>query len=139
MKITAAITSMAKSKTCSATASAVSLEADGFKHARVIPFTKATVNQAELFAFCYILSSVKADVSDVDFEITTSNAYVERMLKRDEHGQFLVKPELNLELVKSARELIAKRPRVTINVGNNDQTKALKDAIKKALVTADAK
>ena len=139
MKVVAAIASTAKSKTCSATASAVFVEADGFKHTRVLPFTKATVNQAELFAFCYILSSVKADTTDVDFEITTTNAYVERMLQRDAQGQFLVKPELNLELVQAARELITKRPRVTVTVGSNAQTKALKDAIKKALVTADAK
>lgn len=139
MKVTAVITAVAKSKTIPQTFGAVSINADGFWHARVIPFVNATANQAELFAFSYVLASIKSDIKDVDFEITTTNQYVERMLKRDEQGQFLVKPELNVELVKQVRDLIAKNPRVLVKTASADRIKALKDMIKKTVDTVNAK
>jgi hypothetical protein len=139
MKITAVITAVAKSKTCPKTFCAVSINAGQFWHARVIPFVNATVNQAELFAFNYVLACIKSDIKDAEFEVTTTNQYVERMLKRDEQGQFTVKPELNVELVKQARDLIAKNPRVLIKMASADRVKALKDTIKKTLDTLNAK
>lgn len=139
MKVTAVITAVPKSKTCPKTFCAVSINADSFWHTRVIPFVNATANQAELFAFSYVLASVKSDIKNVEFEITTTNQYVERMLKRDEQGQFMVKPELNVELVKQARDLIAKNPRVLVKTASADRVKALKDTIKKTLDTANAK
>lgn len=137
MKVAAVITAVAKSKVIPQTFAAVSINAGGFWHTRVIPFVNATANQAELFAFSYVLTSVKSD-EDVEFEITTTNQYVERMLSRDEHGQYAVKPELNIELVKQARELIAKNPRVMVKMASADRVKSLKDTIKKTAIRADA-
>lgn len=139
MKVTAVITALVKNKNWPASAApticAVSIDADGFKHTRVIPFTKATLNQAELFALSYVLTSIKSDFTDAEFEIITTNQYLERMLMRDETGQFAVKPELNIELVTQVRDLVAKNPRVTIKAAPNERITALKNLMKKTVET----
>ena len=137
MKVTAVITALVKSKSWPASAAptiaAVNIDAGGFKHARVIPFAKATLNQAELFALSYVLTSIKSDLADTEFEIITTNQYLERMLMRDETGQFAVRPELNVELVKQVRDLVIKNPRVTIKAAPNERIAALKDLMKKTV------
>jgi hypothetical protein len=130
MRITATIAASGKGLK---SACAVDIKCDKFTHARVIPFTKATVNQAELFALGYVLASVKPDV-DAQFEITTFNTYVGRILERDAQGQFAVTPEKNIEQVKQVRELAGQRS-VAITVEKTAAVTALRDTIKAAVAT----
>lgn len=111
MKVVATIAAVAKGSKATA---AVDIKCEQFSHRRILPFTKATVNQAELFALGYVLASIKDEFEDVFFEVTTANQYVSSILDRDEHGQYAVTPEKNLELVKEVRDLATKRPRVTL-------------------------
>ena len=129
MKVAATITAAGKGprSTC-----AVKITCDKFSHTRLIPFAKATVNQAELFALGYVLTSIKSDLKDVDFEVTTSNQYVGRILDRDAHGQFAITPEKNIEQVKEVRDLATKR-RVTLVVSKTKEITSLREEIKKAV------
>lgn len=117
-------------------ACAVEIVCEGFKHTRVIPFAKATVNQAELFALGYVLASVKPELNP-QFEVTTFNTYVGRILERGADGQFAVTPEKNIEQVKEVRDLAGKRS-VTLNVAKTAEVTALRETIKKATEQTDA-
>jgi len=135
MKVVATIAAVAKSPRATA---AVDITCEKFKHTRVIPFTKATANQAELFALGYVLASIKDEHEDVYFEVTTSNQYVSRILDKDKDGQYAVTPEKNIELVKEVRDLATKRPRVTLFFAKAKEVNELKLLIKET-ETANAK
>lgn len=132
MRVTATIAASGKGLKSSC---AVDIKCEGFTHSRVIPFTKATVNQAELFALGYVLASVKSD-ADAQFEITTFNTYVGRILDRDAQGQFAVTPEKNIELVKEVRDLAGKRS-VKLTVSRTIGVTTLREILKKT-TTANA-
>ena len=133
MRVVATIASSGKGSKSSC---AVKITAGGFTHTRVVPFTKATVNQAELFALGYVLASVKPDL-DPQFEITTFNTYVGRILERDALGQYVVTPEKNLEQVKEIRDLADKKS-VIFNVEKTADITALRELIKKSAEPANA-
>lgn len=127
MKVVATIAASGKGlqSTC-----AVKIACEGYTHTRVIPFTKATVNQAELFALGYVLASVKPELNP-QFEVTTFNTYVGRILERGDDGQFAVTPEKNIEQVKEVRDLANNRS-VTLRVIRTNEVTALREMIKNA-------
>lgn len=136
MKVVATIAAVGKGLK---SACAVKITSDKFTHTRVLPFTKATVNQAELFALGYVLTAIKPELNNVDFEITTSNQYVGRILDRDAQGQYAVTPEKNIEQVKEIRDIAAIRPRITLLIEKSEEVMNLRDMIKKTVEPVDAK
>lgn len=126
MKVTATIAAAGKGQKSSC---AVSVTCGKYTHTRIIPFAKATVNQAELFALGYVIASVPDPAAQ--FEITTFNTYVGRILDRDAQGQFAVTPEKNIEQVKAVRELANKRS-ISLIVSRTAEVTALREAIKAA-------
>lgn len=134
MKVVATIAAAGKGQKA---ACAVKITAGGFTHTRVIPFKKATVNQAELFALGYVLTAIKSGIQDAVFEVTTFNSYVGRILERNGDA-FVVTPEKNIELVKEIRDLAVKRT-VAVTTVKTDDVMALRDLIKKETETANAK
>lgn len=132
MKVVATIAASGKGLRSSC---AVDIKSEGFTHTRVITFAKATVNQAELFALGYVLAAVK-DAS-AQFEITTFNTYVGRILDRDAHGQFAITPEKNIEQVKEVRDLAGKRS-VALIVEKTAGVTVLRETLKKVTATTNA-
>jgi hypothetical protein len=126
MKVVATIAASGKGLKSSC---AVDIKCEGFSHTRVIPFTKATVNQAELFALGYVLASVKD--ANAQFDITTFNTYVGRILDRDAQGQFAITPEKNIEQVKEVRDLAGKRS-VSLLVSKTIGVTTLRETLKAA-------
>jgi hypothetical protein len=125
MKVVATIAASGKGLK---SACAVKIQCNGFTHTRVMPFAKATVNQAELFALGYVLASVKSDLEPT-FEITSFNTYVGRILERDGQGQFAITPEKNIEQVKEIRDLAGQNV-VILNIEKTAQVTALREMIK---------
>lgn len=132
MKVVATIAASGKGLKSSC---AVDIQCGGFKHSRVIPFAKATVNQAELFALGYVLASIKTDLN-VQFEITTFNTYVGRILEKDAQGQYVITPEKNIQQVNLVRELLGKWP-ASVVIEKTPGVIALREIIK-TTVTANA-
>lgn len=110
---------------------AVSIDAGKFKHQRVIPLKQCTANQAELFALGYVMSAVKKESQNVQLTITTTNPYVNQIMKRDpKTGGWMVKPEKNIELVTEVRSKVEGWALVTLDDKKSEALDKLKTEAK---------
>lgn len=113
---------------------AVNIVSGNFKHQRIIPLKQCTANQAELFALGYVMSAVKDESKKVQLTVTTTNPYVNQVMKRDpKTGGWMAKPEKNIELVQEVRSKVEKWALVTLDDKKSEALDKLKVEAKAAI------
>lgn len=104
MKVVAYINGYSSGRSKGDAAFSVYLRGGSDTHKNLVPIKEATINEAELYALNYALSSVLVDKEEVEFVVHTSNPYVYGMFQKTEE-KWNNTPRKNVELIESLRSL----------------------------------
>jgi len=110
----------------------VSLKYDKFEHKKVIRLKNGTINTAEIQAAEYALRAIKPEHRDMEININTCNAYVPRMLQKNDDNTYKSASEKNANEVAALRKLTELFRSVKFNIEKSDVLEILQNEVKTA-------